>query len=313
MMKLRDRWISAVLTAGLLVALGNGCGKSEPRGAKSSAATSPKTTLSDKTSNGEIKPDHATSPESSGAESSTAPAAGGWGDLTGTFVYAGDAPKLEKLSVTKDTEFCMMMPPVDETVVVNPENGGLKNVVVYLYLKRGADPPPIHESYEAGAADEVALDNEWCRFDDHVVALRTTQKLVVKNSDKIAHNTKIDSVANPGINPILPPGQDIQHEFSKEERLPIPVSCSIHPWMKGYIVVKDSPYFAVSDEDGKFTIKNLPTGEWTFQIWHEKPGYVDDVVTNGEAVEWSKGRVDVAIGPGENDLGEIKLEPSLFQ
>ena len=259
-------------------------------------------------------PAAATDPTDAPTETAEAPPAeGGWGNLTGTFVVDGSASEQQPLNITKDVEFCTQNPPLSEAVVVNEANGGLKNVVVYLYLSRGDDPPPVHESYAAGATEPVTLDNQWCRFDDHIVGVRTGQTLVVQNSDQVAHNTKIDALANAPINPILPAGAEVEKVFEREERLPIQVSCSIHPWMQGYVVVKDHPYFAITDENGHFEIKNLPTGDWSFQVWHETAGYMDEVEVDGEETEWSKGRVDVAISPGDNQLGEVQLAADLFE
>ena len=59
--------------------------------------------------------------------------------------------------------------------------------------------------------------------------------------------------------------------------MPVKVACNIHPWMNAWLVVKDHPYMAVSDDNGKLEIKNLPAGEWSFQIWQEKAGYLREV------------------------------------
>ena len=83
--------------------------------------------------------------------------------------------------------------------------------------------------------------------------------------------------------------------------------------MTGWLVVKDNPYMAASDENGELVIENLPVGKWTFQLWQEKAGYVAKAKQNGKSVSWRRGRMEVEIKPGENDLGEIKLAPSLFK
>jgi hypothetical protein len=57
--------------------------------------------------------------------------------------------------------------------------------------------------------------------------------------------------------------------------LPLKVTCDIHSWMNAYWVVTDHPYAAVSDADGKFKIENLPAGEHTFRVWHERQGYLN--------------------------------------
>ena len=232
----------------------------------------------------------------------TAASAQEWGDLTATFVYDGPLPEESPLKVTTDIEFCGKFNLVDESLVVNPENKGIANVFAYLYIGRRDDPPKVHPSYEASAKDEITVDNDKCRFDPHVAVLRTSQTLLMTNSDEVGHNCKVDTIINPPINYTIPAGGKLTHTFTDAERLPSRVSCSIHPWMSGWLLIKDNPYMAVSDEDGKLVIKNLPVGTWTIQFWQEKAGYVSDVVQAGTPTEWRRGRLEVTIEPGQNDV-----------
>ena len=231
-----------------------------------------------------------------------------WGTLTGKVVFGGDPPKQLTLTPTKDLEVCGKHKLYDESMVVNPDNKGVANVVAWLYLKRNAKAPAVHESYASTASAEVAIDNVECRFEPHVVLLRTSQTLVIGNKDPIGHNTKIDFAKNPGINPIVPADGQIKQQFKEEESRPAKVACSIHPWMNAWLIVKNDPYFAVTGPDGSFKIENIPAGEWTFQFWHEKAGYLTKVKVDGKAVEWKKGRVDIKIAAGDNDLGTIEMK-----
>ena len=71
---------------------------------------------------------------------------------------------------------------------------------------------------------------------------------------------------------------------------------------------------AVSGDDGKFKIENLPEGEWTFQLWQEKAGYLSKVKQNGKNTSWRFGRVKLKIASGKTtDLGEIRVPPSAFK
>ena len=229
----------------------------------------------------------------------------GWGDLQGRFTISG-APAPAKVEITKDEAYCGKFQLVDESLVVS-ESGGLANVVVFLSLKRG-EAVPTHESYAASADETVVMDNFQCRFVPRVVLLRSTQTLAVLNSDPddIAHNAKIDG--DPPINITIAPGGKITHKF-KAQRLPATVSCSIHPWMIGRLVVKDTPYMAVTDKEGALVIKDLPAGKWQFVAWHERLGYVAKVDVGGAAQEWTRGQVDAEVKSGETtDLGEMKLD-----
>jgi hypothetical protein len=235
-----------------------------------------------------------------------------WGDLSATFVYDGEIPKEAPLQITKDVEFCGKFHVIDESLSVNAENKGIPNVFAYLYLGRSDAPPKPHSSYGQTATASVNLDNNCCRFDPHVLTLRTTQTLLLTNSDDIGHNCKIDTLVNPPINYTVPAKGKLEHKFLLAERLPARVSCSIHPWMSAWLLIRDNPYMAVSDGNGKLVIKSLPVGTWTIQFWHEKAGYVSDVTQGARKTEWKRGRLEIEIKPGENDLGKVTLAETVF-
>jgi len=235
-----------------------------------------------------------------------------WGDLTGTFVLKGAAPKAEAIKPNKDIAFCGKHKLVDESLVVGSD-GGVKNIAIFMYLKSSDPKPPIHPDYEKTAKDVVSFDNMGCRFEPHVVLLRTTQTLKIGNPDAVGHNTKVDFFNNVSFNDLIPAGKSLEKKFTEVERLPNQVNCSIHPWMTGWLVIKDNPYFAVTDDKGSFEIKNIPEGEWTFQFWQEKAGYVQDVTINGAAKKWSRGRLSVKVTGGKTtELGKVTLAPNIF-
>jgi plastocyanin len=225
-----------------------------------------------------------------------------WGDLEGTFVFKGTPPTPAKIVVDKDPQFCGKHNLVDEKVVVNKENGGLANVVVYLLDQT---KPKIHPDYEKATKAEIVVDNANCRFEPHVAAIRTGQTLVLGNKDPVGHNTKADFFNNNAFNDLIPAGGSIKKTFAMAEGQPSPLSCSIHPWMNAYLLIREDPYFAVSDKDGKFIIKNLPVGEHTFMAWNNKN--VSNVTIDGKATTWTRGRVKLNIKPGSNSLGK-KIE-----
>ena len=235
-----------------------------------------------------------------------------WGTLSGTVKFSGKAPAAPKLAVNKDIEYCGQFPLVDESLLVGPE-GGLKNVIVTLYLGRGDKAPEVHPSYAELRKMPVSFNNNMCRFDPHVAIVLTGQTLKVGNKDTVGHNTKVDTFTNPPINPIIPAGSELSHTFAEAERLPAKVSCSIHPWMNSWLVIRDDPYAAVTDENGKFEIKNLPAGDWTFQLWHEKAGYLSKVELDGKATDWSRGRVEQTIADGKTTELNFGVPAAAFE
>lgn len=241
-------------------------------------------------------------------------AAAEWGDLTLQFVYDGKAPPPIKARVDKDVAYCGKFNVMDRTVLVDAD-GGVANILTFLYVSKTGKKPTVHPSYAKTANDEIKLDNGKCRFAPYFTILRTTQTLLVTNSDTVGHNTKIDAISdgNQSRNPALPAGGQVKMTFPVKERFPMNVACGSHPWMRGMVVVKEHPYVAVTGTNGKLTIKNIPVGTWTFQFWHERPGYVREVTIGGKKTEWVRGRTELTIKKGSNDLGIIKLAPSVFE
>jgi hypothetical protein len=235
----------------------------------------------------------------------------GWGNIKVRFVYGGDYQAAPKIQVNKDAAFCGKFGLVDETLVVNPENKGIANVIVFY---RDRVPAKIHPSYNELIDKPIFIDNLKCRFEPHVTAIWHKRKIALKNGDTVGHNVKVDTFFNKGINPILPSGSTIFHQFTMEERLPSKISCSIHPWMSGWMVVRDNPYIGVSNKDGAVEIKNVPAGEFEFQFWQEKAGYIQQVTRGGTAVEWARGRVKIKIDDGKTtDLGDVLIGADKFK
>jgi hypothetical protein len=124
----------------------------------------------------------------------------------------------------------------------------------------------------------------------------------------VAHNSFVQPFANTAINPLIPAGGSSPASLPKPERIPVKVTCSIHPWMKGWIVVRPDPYSAVSGEDGAFTIENVPVGTHTLQIWQEALGYVRKADAGGKTLNNARGQHAFTIKAGENDLGKIVIK-----
>lgn len=232
-----------------------------------------------------------------------------WGTLKGRFVLDGDPGEAAKLNVNKDVEFCGKHNLVDETIVAG-DGGELANVFVYLYLKRGKTVD-IHPDLETVGEEPVVLDNKGCRFEPHAAVVRTGQTFEVKNSDiGIGHNTNFTLLNNPTFNEMVANDAPIKKTFAKRESYPSSAVCSIHPWMKAIVLIRDNPYMAVSAADGTFEIANIPAGKHEFTFWHEGKGNLKSLKV-GKSKTSSRGRAKLEIpAGGELDLGDIKIKPA---
>ncbi len=246
------------------------------------------------------------------AIASTVAIADDWGTVKGRFVFDGTLPERPKLVLNKDVEFCGKHEPRTEKLVVHAGDRGIANVVIWLDTKPG-EKIAIHPSFEESASAKIRLSNKGCRFDPHVCVLRTGQTLMIENSDQVDHNTAAGLDRNAPFNDLTPAGKSVDRpRFTQSEKLPAQVQCAIHPWMIGWLVVKDHPYVAVTDEHGRFELKNLPVGEHTIVVWHELSGVVQEVTRNGKTESWKRGKVTVRVSTEATDLGDVRVASDKF-
>ena len=233
-----------------------------------------------------------------------------WGNVRGRFVYDGPLPEVKMIPIVRDRA-ALGDEIADESLVVHSENKGIANVIVYL-LPDGDAELRVHPSYDDAAEAKVELAIEGSRYVPHILLLRTTQTLAFRNKDEVGHAAKIDFLKNPPFALLIRTELDFERKVTDEESLPGVVQCPIHPWERGYLLVRANPYMAVSDENGAFEIKNLPVGKHVFRIWHERVGWLREVQIGMHKTD-EKGRLTVTIDPGENDLHFAELPPKHFE
>jgi plastocyanin len=195
------------------------------------------------------------------------------GTVSGTVKFDGQPPKGRPIDMAKEPNCkkAYSTPPTTQAVVANP-NGTLDNVIVYVSqgLPDKAYQPP---------SEPVVYDQKNCMYHPHVTGLQVNQTLRVTNSDSNSHNIHPLAKINHEWNKSQPAGAPpFDEKFDKEE-IAIPVKCNIHPWMRGYIAVLKHPYYSVTGEDGKFTLKDLPAGKYTLTAWQESWGTQTQEVT----------------------------------
>jgi len=236
--------------------------------------------------------------------------AAGWGTIKGKFVVDGKAPELAPVDATKDA-FCVEHHPIDESVIVD-DKGNLANVVVFLRTGRN-EKVDVHPDYEASKETPAELDNKGCAFVPHISLVRTGQPFVIKNTDPVGHNTNVKLMRNGATNTTIAAGDETKRVLTKAEAVPLPVDCNIHPFMHGWILVKDDPYMVTSAADGTFEIKNVPAGKREFEFWHEKPGRLKNLKYQGGTLN-RQGRAQLTIADGQTlDVGTIKLPASILK
>jgi plastocyanin len=188
--------------------------------------------------------------------------------VNGTVKLDGTAPKPGKIDMSQDP--ACKGTNTAETVVV--DNGSLANV--FVYVKDGLGNRTFDTPKEA-----ATIDQQGCKYHPHVLGVMAGQNIAIKNDDMTTHNIHPTPADNREWNESQPPqSAPLEKSFAREEIL-LPVKCNQHPWMKMYINVMKSPFYAVTGPDGKYEIKGLPPGDYTLAFVHEKLGTQEQKVT----------------------------------
>lgn len=230
---------------------------------------------------------------------------GDTGSVTGAIAFNGAAPAAKKIDTSADPVCGQKNPNLstEDTVVTG---GKLANVFIYIKDGTTAAGKKVGDYAWEAPTTAVTLDQDGCHYRPHVLGVMTGQKLSIKNSDPTQHNIHPTPKNNPEWNQTQPNGAPPIEKSFKQTEVLIPVKCNQHPWMKAYIGVLKHPFFAVSAEDGTFTIKGVPAGTYTIAAWHEGGAAGTEktmqvtVAANGSAkVDFAFGDAPVATGkPG---------------
>ncbi len=181
------------------------------------------------------------------------------GTIKGEIKFTGKAPPP---IVHKTGKFRKACGPEIQGESLILENQRVKNVVVWLEGKKIKKAKAEPGTY--------TIDQKKCAYTPHVLAMPKDSELNILNSDPINHNIHTYSFDNDPINIMFLPGQDDSLEMEESEI--VKVSCDLHSWMEAYIVVTPNAYFAVTQGDGAFEIKDVPPGKYTLKVWHESLG-----------------------------------------
>ncbi len=188
------------------------------------------------------------------------------GSVSGNVKFKGTPPPARKIAIRTESSICGTEQQ-SENVVVGADKG-VKYAVVRLIGVKGA----------AAAAPSVALEQKGCKFVPHVLIVRKGADFDIVNSDGILHNIHTHSTANPAVNKAQSGfKKKMSQKFDQPET--IKITCDVHPWMNGWIVVAEDAFAVVTDETGSFKFPNVPPGTYKLEVWHEKFGTQSREVT----------------------------------
>jgi hypothetical protein len=304
-------WRAILLVPALVVLMVVGCGESKPTGVAKSGGDA-----------GQKSGDGGGSPKATSGEK-TPLAVKETAALKGKVTYAGTPPPretlkglMEKLDDAKSREVCLSGDTQTQLWIVGPD-GGVANVVVFLRAPDG-------KYFEVPEKDQkrldAVMDQPHCAFIPHAVAFnptvfdpaakkqkKTGQEFKVLNSAPMSHNTayKGNPLFNSGGNQSIPPKGELvvkavpcKDNVAGGEDL-LSINCDIHKWMTAKAAVFDHPYYAVTDNQGNYEIKDVPAGaEVIFAYWHES---MDERSLKGAKTE------KITLKPGETVTKDITI------
>ncbi len=186
------------------------------------------------------------------------------GKIEGRVVFDGERPEVRPLDIGEDkskgcTKPGVAMDKTDQSLLVSKELG-IKNVVVTIAVKDAKVVVP---------EKPIPLDQVACVFEPHVILLPVGATVDFLNSDTIVHNVRTLARKHESINETVAPGgkRPLLLNLGADK---IEIKCDYHPWMNAWLFVTDTPYAAVTDVDGKFSIAGLEPGEYKVTLWHER-------------------------------------------
>ncbi|HZN94125.1 MAG TPA: carboxypeptidase regulatory-like domain-containing protein [Myxococcales bacterium] len=209
-------------------------------------------------------------PAETKVEPSTPPAAapgGGSASISGEVKLEGTPPQMQPLKRGVDP-VCAKKPMNDEQVL--SRDGKLENVVVWV-----SEGAPAAGAPPAAPAKLEQID---CMYRPRVQAVQDGQMLEVHNGDKTLHNVRAVRGTKSLFNKAQVPGGPKITETARAGEV-MQFKCDVHPWMKAFAVVVPHSYSDVTNESGRFNIKDLPPGKYTVTAWHELFGTKKSEVT----------------------------------
>jgi plastocyanin len=190
---------------------------------------------------------------------------GSTGTITGTVTLDGPAPAMTTLRLASEpacsSQHAGSVLAGDALV----HDGRVENA--FVYIKEG-----LGERVFAVPAEPVTVDQRGCVYRPHVTGARVCQPIAFLNSDPVLHNVHGRPVRSASWNFSMGVKGSRRTVRIETPEVMVEVGCDVHPWMRAYLGVLEHPYFAVTGPDGRFTLPDVPAGDYLLASWHERFG-----------------------------------------
>ncbi len=179
------------------------------------------------------------------------------GIIKGRVVFEGPPPAVEKVEVKSDLSTCGNQKEVQKVLL--GEGQGIANAVVALIGAKG------ELKLKDGNLDQVR-----CEFQPHVQAIPLGSTLKITSSDSVLHNSHGFYEDGSTAFNLAVPIVGMEAPFKTKQPGLIRLRCDAgHTWMSAYVMVTDTPYYAVTDANGNFTLEGVPPGKYELEVWQE--------------------------------------------
>jgi hypothetical protein len=185
---------------------------------------------------------------------------------------------------------------LDERLLVDTLSRGIKNAYVWLLPADGKSRLPVARRLRYVSSDPVVVSSFAGMFLPHACAMREGQTLVFHNVSPVGIDFRLmtDSIKNQDTHVLVKSRGTYEMSALRAQRFPLLLSSGIQQWMTAVVIVFDHPYFAMTDENGRFEMKHAPVGDFRIMIYHDQIGY--RVGKTGEPI---------TVKAGVNDLGSL--------
>lgn len=189
--------------------------------------------------------------------------------IKGVALWKGEIPKVPPLKVFADMDTCgeKVASPVLE---INPTSKGIRNTLIYLEKVEKGKAPEGKYWLHMGKSEQDPR-SKTCLFEEHIFPFVRSADVAVINFDPILHNPHFFNEKHASLFNLAMPtrNREIDKKILRANGVGLLLQCDVHVHMNAWMTALDHPYFAVTDEEGRFEITGVPPGKYTLVAWHE--------------------------------------------